>query len=273
MNCMLQVRKSGSYIHKESLNKLLNMYDDYFYYYEIARSENYPIIGFLYLYTYEDYNSGYDINTHFTYLNDYVNVPIAARNLTAYRLDVSATTLYLHDDKKYNISIPFNVVNTRNNDFDEFCRNFNTKSTNDLYVMLQNINENIKKTNDFLTDKNIDNSNVNTPSQPSQNDPTSSGFDNIFNSFKSAFTDSSSSEISITIPFANRSFYLTSDFLSRYLKDVKFFGNVGFLDFIHMFWLFVFSLYIVKDVEKIVEKIKSGDIATSSDTNIKTEML
>lgn len=33
------------------------------------------------------------------------------------------------------------------------------------------------------------------------------------------------------------------------------------------------ALYIVKDVEKVVEKIKNGDIATSSDINIKTEML
>lgn len=273
MNCMLQVKTNGQWNHKDSLNKLLDMYDDYFYYYETARSENYPIIGFLYLYTYEDYNSGYDINTHFTYLNDYVNVPISSRNLQAYRLDVSATTLFMHDDKKYNISIPFNVVNTRNSNFDEFCRNFNNKSTNDLYVMLQNINENIKKTNDFLNDKNVDNSSMSIPSDTSS-DSTEDGFNQIFDKVYTAFTDSNlgnGSSLKFTIPYINYPVEIPSGINSLYLK-IKHPEFRPLISLFEMLWWFGISYYIVKDVNKYIDDIKNGNINTT-DTNIKTEML
>lgn len=275
MNTFYRIKSGSNSQQKQFVNRAIELLTTNFYYCEMTLSKSFPnLYARIYIYNSTNMSNSYDIMTHFDYLNDFVSVPVAAMNIECRVIDISHNSIYVHaDDYTFTKAVPFSLLGVRNSDFDTFIHNYNNKSSDDLYVMLQNINENIKKTNDFLTDSNIDNSNVNTPSQPSQNDPTSAGFDNIFNSFKSAFTDSSQSEMSITIPFANRSFYLTSDFLSRYLKDVKFIGNVGFLDFVHMFWLFVFSLYIVKDVEKVVEKIKNGDIATSSDTNIKTEML
>lgn len=275
MNTLYRIKNSTNNTQKQIVNRAIELLTTNFYYCEMRLDRNYPnIFGRIYLYNSTNMSNAVDIMTHFDYLNDYVSVPVAAMNIDCLVIDVFYNSISIHaDDYIITKSVPFPLLGVRNADFDTFIHNFNNKSSDDLYIMLQNINENIKKTNEFLTDDNIDNSNVNTPSQPSQNDPTSGGFDNIFNSFKSAFTDTSDAEISIPVPFTNRSFYLQSNFLSKYLKDMKFVGNVGLLDFVHMFWLFIFSLYIVKDVEKVVEKIKNGDIATSSDTNIKTEML
>lgn len=46
-----------------------------------------------------------------------------------------------------------------------------------------------------------------------------------------------------------------------------------FNDLIPLVWYFLVGLYILKDMAKIIQDIKSGDIMTKTDTNIKTDML
>lgn len=45
------------------------------------------------------------------------------------------------------------------------------------------------------------------------------------------------------------------------------------INFLESFYWFIISLYIINDIRKYIEKIKTGDIMTHTDTNIKSEML
>lgn len=53
----------------------------------------------------------------------------------------------------------------------------------------------------------------------------------------------------------------------------RFSVNSVFITFIESFYWFIICLYIINDIRKYIEKIKTGDIMTHTDTNIKSEML
>lgn len=234
--------------------------------------------GAIYKVLFYDTTTGESIKTHDSYGNSYVSVPSVELLANKYY----GFGVFRKDNKFdyafYNVNsnpiyVPFPNFKKRSPDVDKFIA-FNRYPS--LYPDYNSdITSALNDIKDFLSDDTKDDSVVSTlpGNTDSGSDPTQSGFDNIFNSFKNAFTDNYVSEYSIPIPFANKSFYLTSDFLSNYAKKWTLFPGMTFYNFMSLFWYFIFSLYIVKDVEKVVEKIKNGDIATSSDTNIKTDML
>lgn len=124
------------------------------------------------------------------------------------------------------------------------------------------------QTRDTITDSNIsqDTADYSLPSD-STNDITQDGFGSIFDRIRATFTSGSATPITITIPFTNRSFTISkqSVFGSANL------GIVGTL--IQSFWWFVVSLFIVKDIFKKIEAIKSGNIEFAETTNIKEDIL
>lgn len=113
--------------------------------------------------------------------------------------------------------------------------------------------------------------NVNIP-----NDTTSFGFDYIFNTIYNSI-NSNPKSIQFTIPFVNYSFTINPNFLDEWLHnlDVEVVGGINniVLNFIHAFYYFIISYYIINDVRKTIEKVKTGDIMTHTDTNIKADML
>lgn len=124
------------------------------------------------------------------------------------------------------------------------------------------------QTRDTITDSNIsqDNADYSLPTD-NTNDITLDGFGSIFDRIRATFTSGSATPITITIPFTNRSFTISkqSVFGSANL------GIVGTL--IQSFWWFVVSLFIVKDIFKKIEAIKSGNIEFAETTNIKEDIL
>lgn len=120
--------------------------------------------------------------------------------------------------------------------------------------------------NNFLKDGNVSSDGSNLPSDNTQ-DITEDGFNSIFNKIYAAFTSNSSSSLVITIPFTGKSFTISAN-------TVYGSANLGFVKtLIQAFWYFVISYFIVKDIGKKINKIKSGDIEHVQEDNIKEDML
>lgn len=129
-----------------------------------------------------------------------------------------------------------------------------------------NINNSINN-----VDSSINNSDVSADSSslPSDNttDITSDGFNNIFNQLYNTFTSQTAQDLVITIPFTNKSFTINS-------KTVYDGANLGFVKtLIEIFWYFIISYFIVQDIAKKINKIKSGDIENVQQDNIKEDLL
>lgn len=136
-----------------------------------------------------------------------------------------------------------------------------------------NVNNNISNVDNSVKDVNnsINNSDVNVDAStlPGDNtsDITEDGFNNIFNQIYTTFTSGSSKDLIITIPFVNKSFTINA---ANVYANV----NLGFVKtLIESFWYFSISYFIVKDISKKINKIKSGDIEHVENDNIKEDLL
>lgn len=136
-----------------------------------------------------------------------------------------------------------------------------------------NVNNNISNVDNSIKDVNnsINNSDVNVDSSTlpgdNTNDITGDGFNNIFNQIYTTFTSSVSKDLVITIPFTSKSFTVNS-------ANVYGNANLGFVKIlIEAFWYFVISYFIVKDISKKINKIKSGDIEHVEESNVKEDLL
>lgn len=120
-------------------------------------------------------------------------------------------------------------------------------------------------------DSSINNSDVSADSSslPTDNtsDITADGFNNIFNQLYKTFTTQTAQDLVITIPFTKKSFTINS---STVYSGAK----LGFVKtLIETFWYFVISYFIVQDIAKKINKIKSGDIENVQQDNIKEDLL
>lgn len=135
------------------------------------------------------------------------------------------------------------------------------------------IRSNTEKTQQELNNinSNITNDNVNADSSslPSDNtqDITDSGFNNIFQLIYNTFTTGTAQDLVINIPFTNKSFTINT-------SNVYGGANLGLVKIlINAFWYFIISYFIVKDIGKKINKIKSGDIEHVQEDNIKEDLL
>lgn len=144
---------------------------------------------------------------------------------------------------------------------------------NENDVMLSGINsiyQSQREMNVFFNNRNYNPSNItdNMPSSSQYVDPTESSFNNIFQSLYNAFTNNNTQTVRFVIPFTNDQYIdIPSDLVTSRLPSV-------IIVLIQSFYWFIICRFIVKDISKIVEKAKSGEILdSSSDGNIKTDLL
>lgn len=139
-------------------------------------------------------------------------------------------------------------------------------------VGLEGMNDNAthqgEATRQTITDSSISqNSSDYTLPTDSTNDITNDGFTSIFDRIRSTFTTGSSTPAVINIPFTNKSFTISK-------ASVFGSANLGIVQtIIEAFWWFVVSVFIVKDIFKKIEKIKTGNIEFTETTNIKEDIL
>lgn len=120
--------------------------------------------------------------------------------------------------------------------------------------------------NDFLKNDDINTDLSTLPSDNTQ-DITNDGFNGIFQQLYTTFTSGTAQDVVITIPFTNKSFTINAN-------TVYGGADLGFIKtLIQTFWYFVISYFIVQDIGKKINKIKSGDIEHVQETNIKEDIL
>lgn len=154
-------------------------------------------------------------------------------------------------------------------------RTINYVLTPEILSMVNNSNNapvnkgDIDKINDSINNDNVEDSSITMVEDSSEN-PTDTGFDNIFTTIYNAFCNTSSTPLNITIPYIDESFIIQPNMLSSSLKKDSRLNALLF--FIQSFWWFKISLFIFKDVNNYIEEFKNGNI-TTDDGNIKTEVL
>lgn len=142
--------------------------------------------------------------------------------------------------------------------------------------LIDDINKNQKETTqaienleNTITDTNIDDSSIDLPIDNS-NDITQDGLNGIFTSIYNAFCVGQPQDIVFPIPFTNKSITLQPNYVRSMLNSV---GATWVITIIEAFWWYLISRYIIKDITSKITKIKSGNIESIENTNIKGDML
>lgn len=134
---------------------------------------------------------------------------------------------------------------------------------------LNETNEKLDDVKDTLTDDTVESSAEDLPSV-SVDDPTSDGIGGIFQSIYNAFCTGTAQDIVFPIPFTEKNITLSPSYVSDMLSN----NNAGWvLTLIQVFWGYLIGRFIVSDISKKIDKIKSGDIENIQNDNIKEEML
>lgn len=119
-----------------------------------------------------------------------------------------------------------------------------------------------------LTDNDTNNISNNDLVTDNTQDVTENGFTNIFTTLYNVFTSDNSKDIVIPVPFTNKSFTISKASLFGEFNQLSWLENLS-----SIFWYFIISLFIVKDISKRFNKIKSGDIENVVNSNIKEDLL
>lgn len=119
-----------------------------------------------------------------------------------------------------------------------------------------------------LTDNNTNNISNNDLVTDNTQDITENGFSNIFNTLYNAFTSYSSKDVVVPVPYTNKSFTISKASIFGGFTELSWLENLS-----SAFWYFIISLFIVKDISKRFNKIKSGDIEHVVDCNVKEDLL
>lgn len=169
----------------------------------------------------------------------------------------------------HTVTIPAGVQGIYCNELIEFFYSvdsgeFYNKNT-DSY--LNDISNSIDETNDFLQNENVKNDSISIIEDTNQ-DITQSGFDSVFNIIMNAFTSDTVKNIELPLPYVEKTITIESNFLYKALGQ-----NSWILYFVQLFYYYLVGLFVVKDISRIIEKVKTGDIMTSSEENIKAEMM
>ncbi len=162
-----------------------------------------------------------------------------------------------------NLFRSFNLLPTDNTD--NSIKNIE-QATEDTKNTVNNINSSVNDVNNSIKDDNV---NVDSSTLPSDDtaDITTDGFNNIFNELYTTFTSDVARDVTIVIPFTEKSFVINT-------ANVYAGANLGLVKtLIETFWYFIISYFIVQDIGKKINKIKSGDIEHVEENNIKEDLL
>lgn len=103
------------------------------------------------------------------------------------------------------------------------------------------------------------------------NDITSSGLTGIFNTIYNSISSWNSKDISLPVPFTNKSILIPANSVESALQRS---GATWVLNLIHAVYYFIVSRFMIYSITNIVNSIKGGNILnTGGSNNITTDML
>lgn len=181
--------------------------------------------------------------------------------------------VYPEEDGTFLFTIPRNLLNLNlRNNYSYSLKlayksdgQFQVFNTLDFTVSGMTIQDSVDNGFSDVNDPDI-NPDINLPSD-NTTDITSSGFDNIFNTIYDTISGTTSNPYVITLPFVNKSFTISKETV---------FGDLDLRLLVILFnavWFFIVSIFIIKDISKKINKIKSGNIDNIENNNIKEDML
>ena len=134
--------------------------------------------------------------------------------------------------------------------------------------ILNNVDDSINNTTNTIKDDNVDTNGFQFATNDTQN-PTTDGFNSLFTAVYNAFCSTSSAPLTVTLPYINQTFSIQPNLVSNAMQK----SGLGFIaSLIQSFYFYCVCLFIYKDINKIVEHVKSGNL-TADCGNVKTEVL
>lgn len=163
------------------------------------------------------------------------------------------------------------LINMQNNII--ALKNQNTAIDNTITNESQATRAEIQNSTDKINDNinNNDTSEINTSGITNSDttvDITQDGFNSIFTTLQTYFTSNNGGSMVLNIPFTNKSITISKATVYGHFKQLSTVENLA-----SIVWYFVISLYIVKQVQKMINKIKSGNLEDVVDNNIKADIL
>lgn len=141
--------------------------------------------------------------------------------------------------------------------------------TNQANITREEIKNSTDKINNNLN--NNDTSEIDTSGITNSDttvDITQDGFNSIFTTLQTYFTSNNGVSMVLTIPFVNKSITISKATVYGHFKQLSTVENLA-----SIVWYFLISLYIVKQVQNMINKIKSGNLEDVVDNNIKADIL
>lgn len=154
------------------------------------------------------------------------------------------------------------VLRNQNTNLGNFIKNEGSQTRQEIQNSTDKINDNLNNNDTSEVDTSgITNSDTTV-------DITQDGFNSIFTTLQTYFTSNNGGSLTLTIPFVNKSITISKATVYGNFKQLSTIENLASLA-----WYFVISLYIVKQVQKMINKIKSGNLEDVVDNNIKADIL
>lgn len=194
----------------------------------------------------------------------------------AFTRATSSSFVYMFRDfgliSNYELFKILTVLNTLQNNIIDI-KNQNTALDNTISNESQATRQEIQNSTDKINDNinNNDTSEIDTSGITNSDttvDITQDGFNSIFTTLQTYFTSNNGGSMVLTIPFVNKSITISKSTVYGNFKQLSTIENLASL-----VWYFVISLYIVKQVQNMINKIKSGNLEDVVDNNIKADIL
>ena len=99
-------------------------------------------------------------------------------------------------------------------------------------------------------------------------DITQDGFNSIFSTLQTYFTSNNGGSLTLTLPFVNKSITISKATVFGNFKHLSTIEN-----FASLVWYFLISLYIVKSIQRMINKLKGGNLEDVVDNNVKADIL
>lgn len=154
------------------------------------------------------------------------------------------------------------VLRNQNTNLGNFIKDQGSQTRQEIQNSTDKINNNINNNDTSEIDtSDITNSDTTV-------DITQDGFNSIFTTLQTYFTSDNGGSMVLTIPFVNKSITISKSTVYGNFKQLSTIENLASL-----VWYFVISLYIVKQVQNMINKIKSGNLEDVVDNNVKADIL
>lgn len=191
---------------------------------------------------------------------DYFTISFVSQNnhveiLNEFYYDHVNDTLVPVDSSSTDLSETNNKIDEVNN------------SINNLNGSVENMSNSITNMTNSITDSNIDNSSIDDFSSLGNDFETEdvSGIDELFQKLYDAFCTDEIQDVSLTIPFVNKTFAInTNNVSNNFPEPIK--------NIVALFVWGVIGLYVLKDIRTIIDKISEGS-PESVGSDVKKEVL